>query len=41
MKRHSKGHMHAQAKRMRKPSKDEKSHKKSKWRLMVAHYTAL
>ena len=36
MKRH---YRHAQAKRMRKPSKE--GHKKSKWRLFVQRYVAL
>jgi hypothetical protein len=34
-----KQYRHAQAKRMRKPSKE--GHKKSKWRQMIARYVAL
>jgi len=36
MKKH---YRHAQAKRMKKPSKA--SHKKSKWRMLIARYVAL
>jgi len=41
MKRHSKEHLYARAKRMKKPSKEEKGHKKSKWRHLIERYTAL
>jgi hypothetical protein len=41
MKRHHKEHQFARAKRMRKPSRHEKGHKKSKWQLFIARSVAL